>query len=395
MTKQSSDMAETPFHLLIPAAGSGRRTGHDIPKQYRKINGKTVLRHTIEKFINIKGLKSVVVLINDAHRDLYNEAVQGLNNVSCKTGSNTRKNSIMNGLSVFSESSINDFVLIHDAARPLVRQSDIEKLLQSLHKTPAATLATPVTDTLYRADDPIDRDELMAIQTPQGFKICDIKQAHDKFKGDDSFTDDAGLMRAAGHDVKIIEADRQNMKITTEEDFQLVKQILTAQNQTRTASGYDVHAFEDDPTSDREFILGGIKIPHDLALKGHSDADVVLHAITDALLGTINAGDIGTHFPPSDDKWKDMNSAHFLKHAADLIRQRGGDITFIDVTIMAEAPKIGSHRAAMQKRIAEILNIDASIISIKATTTEGLGFTGRKEGIATQALATVTLPVTD
>ena len=392
MTKQDLNMAETPFHLLIPAAGTASRMEQNIPKPYLKINGKTILRHTIEKFINIKGLKSVFVLINDEHRGLYNDAVQGLDNVSCVTGANTRKNSVMNGLRIFSEDQQNDFVLIHDAARPLICQSDIEKLLQSLQKNTAATLATAVTDTLYREDDAIDRDGLWAIQTPQAAKISDLKAAHEQFKDDDSFTDDAGLMRAAGHHVETIETKHQNIKITTEEDFLHVKQIMAAQNQTRTASGYDVHAFENTP-SDRQLILGGIKIPHDLALKGHSDADVVLHAITDALLGTINEGDIGTHFPPSDPKWKDADSALFLDHAANLLHERGGDISFIDVTIMAEEPKIGPHRAAMQNRIAEILNIDTSFISIKATTTEELGFTGRKEGIATQALATVTLPV--
>lgn len=394
MTKQSEDMAQTPFHLLIPAAGTASRMGQNIPKPYLKINGKPVLRHTIEKFINIKGLKSVFVLINDEHRALYNDAVQGLDNVSCVTGANTRKNSVMNGLCIFSEDQQDDFVLIHDAARPLVCQSDIEKLLQSLQQNTAATLATAVTDTLYREDDSIDRDGLWAIQTPQASKISDLKAAHEQFKDDDSFTDDAGLMRAAGHQIEIVETRHQNIKITTEEDFLHVKQVMTAQNQTRSASGYDVHAFEEAP-SDRKFILGGIEIPHDLALKGHSDADVVLHAITDALLGTINEGDIGTHFPPSDPKWKDADSVLFLDHATNLLRERGGDISFIDATIMAEEPKIGPHRTAMQNRIAEILNVDAARISIKATTTEGLGFTGRKEGIAAQALATVTLPVTD
>lgn len=394
MTKQNSDKAETPFHLLIPAAGSGSRMGQDIPKQYLKINGKAVLRHTIEKFSNINSLKSIVVIINEEHKVLFDDAVQGLDNVSCVFGSNSRKNSVLNGLESFSDDLKDDFVLIHDAARPMVRPQDIYKLLSELEISNAVTLAAPMADTLYRENDTIDRDNLWAIQTPQAFKITDLIDAHKKFANDDSFTDDAGLMRANGHNVKIIPASRQNIKITTADDFDMVNQMLATQNQTRTASGYDVHAFEDAP-SERQFILGGIVIDHPLALKGHSDADVVLHAITDAILGTINEGDIGTHFPPSEAKWKDADSAQFLEHAVELLRKRGGALSFIDVTIMAEAPKIGPHRDAMQKRIADILNIDTSLISIKATTTEGLGFTGRREGIATQALATVTLPMTE
>ena len=215
--------------------------------------------------------------------------------------------------------------------------------------------------------------------------------AHEQFKDDNSFTDDAGIMRAAGYKVELIPSSRENIKITTQDDLAMVQKMMMNEMETRTTSGYDVHAFETAP-SDRKLMMGGIEIPHDVALTGHSDADVVLHAITDALLGSINEGDIGTHFPPSDPQWKDADSALFLKEAVSMIRARGGNIQFIDVTIMAEAPKIGQHRTAMQQRIADIIGIASSRISIKATTTEKLGFTGREEGIATQALATVQLP---
>lgn len=398
MTKDTKDMNETRFHLLIPAAGNATRMGQEIPKPYLKINGKTILRHTIEKFININGLQSIVIIINEDHNDLYNDAVRDLDlmfkNLSRKTGGKTRKESIYNGLKCFSNVDKNDIILIHDAARPLVQPSDITKLLEVMKTAKAATLATPVTDTLYRDNDTIDRDNLWAIQTPQAFKLGTLIDAHEKFKNDDSFTDDAGLMRSCGHKVEIVKSSRNNIKITTAEDFDMVRAMINNETETRTASGYDVHAFETAP-SERKLMLGGIEIPHDVALTGHSDADVVLHAVTDALLGAINAGDIGTHFPPSDPQWKDVESTVFLQKAADLLANKGGNITFLDITIMAEEPKITPHRSTIQKRIAEILSISSDRISVKATTTEKLGFIGRKEGIACQALAAITLAVTN
>ena len=391
-------MTKQAFHLLIPAAGNASRMGQDTPKQYLKINGKPVLRHTLEKLININGLQSIVIAINGDHKELYQEAVQGLENVSFVFGSSSRKQSVYNGLKEFSNNNKSDIILIHDAARPLVQEKDVTALLKAMENAEAATLACPISDTLYRAekskDEILSRDNLWAIQTPQAFKLDTLMEAHEKYKDDDSFTDDAGLIRAMGYEVQIVPASRMNIKITTPEDFEMVQTMLNTAKQTRSASGYDVHAFEATP-SERKLMLGGIAIDHPVALKGHSDADVVLHAITDAILGIINEGDIGTHFPPSDPQWKDADSAIFLKEAAKLLATKGGDLSFIDVTIMAEEPKIGPHRAAMQKRIAEILGISANIISIKATTTEGLGFTGRKEGIACQALATATLPVTN
>jgi 2-C-methyl-D-erythritol 4-phosphate cytidylyltransferase/2-C-methyl-D-erythritol 2,4-cyclodiphosphate synthase len=396
MTKTGRKQENQAFHLLIAAAGSSARMGLNAPKQYQKIKGKSVLRHTVEKFININGLKDIYVVINPENQDLYNEAVQGLDIAPPATGSNTRKSSIYNALNSLINVSKDAIILIHDAARPLIHEEDIQNLLFAMEDNVAATLATPVKDTLHREDQNVDREGLWSIQTPQAFKIGALIEAHEKFKDDDSFTDDAGIMRAMGHYVEIVPAKHPNFKITTPDDLTIVEAIMTqdTQRETRAASGFDVHAFEKAP-SDRKFILGGVEINHSLALAGHSDADVVLHAITDALLGSINAGDIGTHFPPSDEQWKDADSAQFLQHAYDLLLGQGGKLNFVDVTIMAEEPKIGPNRVAIQNRIAEIFDIPSSRISIKATTTEKLGFTGRKEGIACQAIATITLPITD
>ena len=381
-----------PFHVLIAAAGNARRMGHDTPKPYLKINNKSILRHSIEKFISFDSLISLKVIIHPDHQELYNETVQGLNLAPPIIGSNSRKSSIYNGLKSFSKVKTNDTILIHDAARPMVQEAAIIKLLETMQTASTATLASPVTDTLYREGKTVERKDLWAIQTPQAFKLEALIKAHEKFKDNNSFTDDAGLMRAIGHKVEIVSAPRNNIKITTREDFDMVQAMMTANsNETRIASGFDVHAFEPEPSA-RKLMLGGIEIPHRLALAGHSDADIVLHAVTDALLGTINEGDIGTHFPPSDPQWKDTNSAVFLKKAAKMLLGKGAAISFLDITIIAEEPKIGPHRTAMQKNIAAILKISPERISIKATTTEQLGFTGRKEGMACQALATVLLP---
>lgn len=392
MTINAENNPIIPFHLLIPAAGSARRMAHETPKPYLKVNGKTILRHTIEKFINIKGLESVLVVINPEHRDLYNDAVQGLDLMLPIDGSNSRKSSIYNGLNNLSNVVTSNTILIHDAARPMVDEQDIYKLLNKMQKADAATLACPVTDTLYRDNKTVSRDNLWAIQTPQAFRFGALMDAHECYKDDDNFTDDAGLMRAAGHHVEIVPSSRANIKITTQEDLEIAKTLMNDTTETRTASGFDVHAFE-TKASTRKLILGGVEIPHHAALTGHSDADVVLHALTDALFGVINEGDIGTHFPPSEAQWKDASSDIFLEKAVQNLTHKGGILNFVDITIMAEEPKIGPHREKMQNRIAEICDICPSRVSIKATTTEQLGFTGRKEGMACQALATVTLPI--
>jgi 2-C-methyl-D-erythritol 4-phosphate cytidylyltransferase/2-C-methyl-D-erythritol 2,4-cyclodiphosphate synthase len=390
MSKSSLKQAQN-IHLMIVAAGSGSRIGDTLPKQYHKIAGKIVLEHTSNKFININNLYSFLHVINPEDQDLYHEAFPEGSNFKSTAGSKTRKQSVYNGLKYFSKVNSEDIIVIHDAARPLVHPEDVQNVIDAAIKHGAATLASPVKDTLYREDETIDRDGLWSIQTPQAFHYGALMEAHEKYKDDKGFTDDAGLIRAMGHHVEIVRAQHPNIKITTPDDFAIVKAMIETSFETRTASGFDVHAFEKEP-SDRKLILGGVHIQHNLALTGHSDADVILHAITDAVLGTINEGDIGTHFPPSDPQWKDADSAQFLKHTQKLLHEKNGYIQFIDVTLMAEMPKIGPHREAIQNSIAGILEISSSRVSIKATTTEKLGFTGRKEGIACQALVTVQLP---
>lgn len=380
-----------PFHVLIPAAGSGMRTGLSVPKQYRKIAGKMILRHTIEKFLPLQGLKSLQVIIDPQHEALYHEAVRGLDLPDPILGAKTRKQSVFNGLSRFGTADQKDIVLIHDAARPFVTYAAILRLLDEMHKHTAATLTVPLTDTIVDLKyNPVNRDHLRAVQTPQAFQIALIKQAHIAFKNDDRFTDDAGLIAALGEDVLLVEGDDTNFKITSSEDLALAEKILTAPQRIKTGLGFDVHAF--DPAPATSIRLGGIDIPHTQKLLGHSDADVILHAITDALLGAANEGDIGHIFSPSDPQWKDADSEIFLKEAHRRIHQKNGIIQHIDVMVLCESPKIAPHRDAMQNRIAKILNLPITDISIKATTMERMGFIGREEGIAAQAIATVSFP---
>ncbi|MEM7617945.1 MAG: bifunctional 2-C-methyl-D-erythritol 4-phosphate cytidylyltransferase/2-C-methyl-D-erythritol 2,4-cyclodiphosphate synthase [Pseudomonadota bacterium] len=394
MTKTLEKQEIPSFHLILAAGGSSTRFGGETPKQFLRIAGKTVLEHALDKFLKFTELKSVVIVIPDEFKSHLSDYIT--NNpkvIICESGK-SRKNSIFNGLNSFLKLNSNDIILVHDAARPLVSHDDIQNILAEMVKSESATLAAPVKDTLLKNEETIDREDMWAIQTPQAFTFEAIKTAHDNFKDDDNFTDDAGMVRANGEKVNIVPSTSPNIKITTPSDFDMVKAMIEQNSETRATSGFDVHAFENEKT-DRPLKLGGIIVEHDFALTGHSDADVVLHAVTDAILGGINKGDIGTHFPPSDPQWKDKDSSFFLKHAYNMLLSKGGDIRFIDITIMAEVPKMGPYREKMQNRIAEILNIAADRISIKATTTEKLGFVGRQEGIACQALATMTLPPKD
>lgn len=376
-----------PFHVLIPAAGTGTRAGGGIPKQYRPMAGKPVLRHTIEKFLSLANVKSLRVIIDPAQEDAYRAAVSGLDLPPPVMGADTRKQSVYNGIKNIPDTSNEDILLIHDAARPLVNTKDILNLAARTHETHAATLACPVADSLLLENADLPRDHILSVQTPQGFRLSLIRQAHEMFKDDNNFTDDAGLVRAMGHHVATVPGSRMNFKITTEDDFLMAEKIISAAVETRTGMGFDVHAF--DPAPVKSIRIGGIDIPHTRALLGHSDADVALHALTDAILGTISAGDIGTHFPPSNPDWKAADSAIFLKESLRLLTAQGGTLVHADLTLICEHPKIGPHRDAMQKRIADILCVPPNRISIKATTSEGLGFTGRGEGIAAQAIVTV------
>lgn len=361
-----------------------------IPKQYMQIHGKSILRHTLEVFLNIAEVASLGVIIDPEHSKWYHDTLTGLDTVQIIEGGKTRKSSVYNGLIRFSNLKDDDFILIHDAARPLVRKKEILALLDALKSHQAATLALPLNETLYRPDqtDYVDREGLWALQTPQAFHYGTILKAHENAQ-DKTYTDDTGLVAALGIPVKLVTGHRTNIKITTQDDMELARTLLSS-GETRTGQGFDVHAFDKD--SSGPVRLCGIDIPHDHALAGHSDADVGLHALTDALLGAIGAGDIGRHFPPSDPANKGLDSAVFLRKAIHLVSEAGGRITNIDLTIICEAPKIGPYSEEMRMRIAEIAAIDKRRVSVKATTTERLGFTGRKEGIAAQALATIMVP---
>lgn len=395
MTKTKEKQGFPNIHLLIPAAGTGSRLGTNTPKQFQKISNKTILEHSLEKFKKINNLSSVVIILDKYNITHFDETVHEFHNVQKIVGGNTRKESIYKGLLGLENVNDDDIILTHDAARPLINLNDINNVIACTIETGAATLAQKVSDTLLKDNKTIDRLNMWAIQTPQAFRYKDIMSAHEQFISDDSFTDDASIMRTAGHKVEIVEAKHPNFKITTQADFDIVKTMIEHQQktETRTASGFDVHAFEETTTSSRPFIIGGLKIDYPRALKGHSDADVVLHALTDALLGTIADGDIGVHFPPSDPQWKNADSTQFLIFAAQRLKEKSAKISLVDITIMAEEPKISPLQDAMRNKIADILSISTERVSIKATTTEKLGFIGRKEGIACQALATITLPI--
>ena len=375
---------------LIVAAGRGQRAGEGLPKQYRKLAGQSVLRRSCLAFLTHPRIDTVRVIIHPDDRMLYEDALNGLDLPPPVHGGAERQDSCRNGLEALTADPP-DHVLIHDAARPFVDRASIDRVLDALQDSPAAISAQPVTDTLKKAGSEgrvaqtIDRAGLWRAQTPQGFRYADILEAHRKMAGE-SLTDDAAVAEAAGLAVTLVPGNEDNVKLTTEDDFARAERML-GNGDIRVGSGFDVHRFDEG----NSVTLCGVNIKHDRTLAGHSDADVGLHAVTDALLGAIGAGDIGSHFPPGDPQWRGADSARFLRHAAELVTRRGGRIAHLDVTLICEAPKIGPHREAMRARIAEIAGIGIDRVSVKATTTEGLGFTGRGEGIAAQATATVML----
>jgi len=367
---------------IIVAAGQGLRSGSALPKQFAPLAGKPMLAHSHAALAAHPGIDSVLVVIGTGQEALLAEA---LGDVPFVIGGATRRESARNGLEACAADAP-DRVLIHDAARPFLSAAVIDRLLAALDSTPGAFPALLVADTLVRDDGtPVSRDGLHRVQTPQAFRFAELLAAHRAWPEDAEATDDAQMVARSGHTVSIVQGDPMLEKITHPADFAAAEARHAATLRVRTASGYDVHRLVEG----EELWLGGLLIPHDKGLSGHSDADVALHAITDALLGTIADGDIGMHFPPSDPQWRGANSAQFLQHAASLIAAAGGIIDFIDLTIICEAPKIGPHRVGMRARIAELLGLEPGQISVKATTTERLGFTGRGEGIAAQAVATI------
>ncbi len=381
---------------LIVAGGRGSRFGGDLPKQYADLGGMPVIRHTIEVFLRHPAIDAILVVIHPDDLDLYNAAVAGLDLLPPVLGGSERQDSVRNGLEALAEAAP-EAVLIHDAARPAVAPVTIDGVLAALADAGGAIPVLPIVDTLKqraggdRLGGTVDRNSLVRAQTPQGFRFDDILEAHRASAGK-SLTDDAAVMEAAGHVVTGVPGTEQNVKITTNDDLARMAQQLDGQAEMqweyRTGNGYDVHKFE----AGSEVTICGIVIPHSAGLAGHSDADVGLHALTDALLGSIAEGDIGDHFPPSDSQWRGAPSDLFLRHAHSLLLQRGGVIANLDVTLICEAPKIGPHRQTMRERIGDILGLDTGRISVKATTTEKLGFTGRSEGIAAVATVSVRLP---
>ena len=386
-------MTTTPkIYALIAAAGNGSRLGGEKPKQYQLLAGKPVLRHTVETFVKAGVFDGIRVIIAPQHAELYHDAVKGLDIGDPIHGGKERKDSVYKGLEFFAKVSHDDIVLIHDAARPFVTIKQIKDLIAATKTHKVATLATGAADTLMRNEgaEYVNRDGLWNLQTPQGFHYGLILQAHKQHNTESAWTDDTSMLAAQGHPIHIVEGSRKNFKITTPDDLTMAEQLMKPSFITLTGQGYDVHTFEDE--TEGPVRLCGVDVPHRRALAGHSDADVGLHAITDALLGAMGDGDIGRHFPPSDNTFKDMDSAIFLRKAVEMPKDKGGKLLNIDLTLICEEPKIGPHAALMQQRVAEIAELNAKRVNIKATTTEGLGFTGRKEGIAAQAITTINLP---
>jgi 2-C-methyl-D-erythritol 4-phosphate cytidylyltransferase/2-C-methyl-D-erythritol 2,4-cyclodiphosphate synthase len=373
---------------LIVAAGSGSRLGSGIPKQYRPIAGKPVLAHAVDALASYPAIDAVRVVIGEGQQELVAEALGTRDVGALIIGGATRADSVQAGLAAVD----GDIVLVHDAARPFCPHDVIDRLLDALAGAGGAVPVLPVADTLARADgllgDPIDRDDAVRVQTPQAFRLEDLREAYARW-GADSPTDEATVARAAGLSVATVEGDPMLDKLTSAADWARAESIHASRLVSRTAMGFDVHAF----AGQGPVMIGGIAIPHERGLAGHSDADVVLHSITDALLGAAGLGDIGQHFPPSDPQWRGADSSIFLAHAARLVRELGGIIDFVDCTVICEAPKVTPYREVMRSRIAEILQLPTSRVSIKATTTERLGFAGRREGIAAQAVATIRMDV--
>jgi 2-C-methyl-D-erythritol 4-phosphate cytidylyltransferase / 2-C-methyl-D-erythritol 2,4-cyclodiphosphate synthase len=382
-------------YALVVAAGRGQRLGGEIPKQYLPLAGATVLRRSVQAYLDRPGIAGVRVVFHPDDRERYEAAVAGLDLLPPVAGGATRQESVLNGLESLSELKP-DQVLIHDAARPLVSADIIDRTLTALESAPGAVVAIPVADTIKRDDGQgavattVERAGLWRAQTPQAFHFQPILGAHRAAAASGgAVTDDAAVAEAAGLSVAIVQGSEDNFKITTSEDLRRAERLLGGgATEYRTGTGYDVHRFAPGDS----VMLCGVRIPHEQGLEGHSDADAGLHAITDAILGAISAEDIGAHFSPKDERWRGADSAQFLAHAAGLAAARGGRIVHVDVTLICERPRVAPHRAAMIARVAAILGLDASRISVKATTTEGLGFTGRREGIAAQAAATVAMP---
>jgi 2-C-methyl-D-erythritol 4-phosphate cytidylyltransferase/2-C-methyl-D-erythritol 2,4-cyclodiphosphate synthase len=393
-TKEQESMAQVA--AVVVAAGQGLRAGGEIPKQFRRIAGETLLERALSVFAEASDVTFVQPVIRPNDVDLVRRLTRGMNVLEPVAGGATRQASVRAGLEAL-VSCTPDIVLVHDAARPFASASLITRAIEAAEKTGAAIPALPVTDTVKRIDNAgtieatLDRNSIRLVQTPQAFAFPVLFDAHRRAlaQGRDDFTDDAALAEWAGIKVSVFAGEPGNIKFTTPEDFARAEAIQSAGlGDVRTGSGLDVHAFGPGD----HVTLGGIRIPHAQALTGHSDADVALHALTDAILGALADGDIGAHFPPSDPQWRGASSDRFLTFAVERVRARGGRIAHLDLTIVCEAPRIGEHRDRMRANIANLAGIGIERVGVKATTSEKLGFTGRGEGIAAYATATIRLP---
>ncbi|MBB3019994.1 2-C-methyl-D-erythritol 4-phosphate cytidylyltransferase/2-C-methyl-D-erythritol 2,4-cyclodiphosphate synthase [Microvirga lupini] len=388
---------------LIVAAGRGSRAGEGLPKQYRDLQGRSVLARTLASFLSHPGIDQILVVIHPDDDAFYEGSIAAFVPLPsallpCVHGGATRQDSVRNGLEALA-SSAPEIVLVHDAARPFASPELIDRAIQAARRWDGAVPGISVTDTIkvigHQAEviSTPERDSLRAVQTPQAFRFSLLLDVHRKATaaGMHAFTDDGALAEWAGMPVHVFEGDSENIKLTHPADFLEAERRLKGPSMTyitKLGTGFDVHAFVDGD----HVWLGGIKVPHDRGVIAHSDGDVILHALTDAILGALADGDIGTHFPPSDPQWRGASSDQFLAHAVSMVRERGGVVDHLDTTLLCESPRLGPHREAMRQRIAEIAGLRLDQVSLKATTTEKLGFTGRNEGIAAQAAATIRLP---
>ncbi len=368
------------FAAIVVAAGKGLRAGQPLPKQFAMWRGKPVLRHSVETLLDA-GARPLVIAVPPDGEQAVLDALAGLEGFALVAGGTTRQQSVKKALAAVESA---ERILIHDAARPDLPLPVIERLLAALEHHPGAIPVLPVIDSLSVENDGVmsgtaPREQLRRVQTPQAFRFDAIFRAHQAWQDEASAGDDAQVLRANGGIVAHVQGDERLAKLTFAEDF------MVQQPSIRIGMGFDVHRLVEG----EELWLGGIRLDHSKGLSGHSDADVALHAIVDALLGAVANGDIGSHFPPRDPRWKGASSDQFLEHAAKLVREAGYGVGNVDLTIICEAPKIGPHRDAMRTRIADLLGVDIALVSVKATTTERLGLTGRGEGIAAQAIATV------
>ena len=386
---------------LVVAAGRGSRLGGEVPKQYRNLGGRPVLRYSLQAFLEHPRVDAVGAVIDPEDRPHYDAATQGLDLLPPVAGGETRQDSVRLGLESLAGLGPAR-VLIHDAVRPFVDPAVISRIIAALDGKPGAIAAVPVTDTLKRAADDniaetVDRKELWRAQTPQGFRYPEILAAHraaHRAATGAGLTDDAAVAERAGLEVALVMAGEDNFKITTEADLERAQRLIgETTTEVRVGMGFDAHRFAANKAKEEVHVmLCGVAVAHDRQLLGHSDADVGLHALTDAILGAIGQGDIGSHFPASDPEWRGAASETFLRHAARMVAERRGEILHLDLTLICEAPKVRPHHAAMVAQIARILDLSENRISVKASTTDRLGFTGRGEGIAAQAAATLRLP---